>query len=126
MNAIFMAYLEGSVQAVDFYCKAFRATAQNCFKSSGDDDFYAHAEIVISDRIILAISETAHYDTTFTKGNSMQFWLTYDDEQSMQTAYDILKENAEIHYPLSPGEWCKTMADLTDKYGINWLLSYPR
>lgn len=124
MNAVFMAYLEGTVKAVDFYCQAFHATSRNCFKSSDKDDFYAHAEIVINDHIILAISGTSHYDAEFTKGNNMQFWLIFEDEASLCSAYDILKEKADLHCPLSPGDWCKTVADLTDQYGIRWLLSY--
>jgi uncharacterized glyoxalase superfamily protein PhnB len=54
----------------------------------------------------------------------MQFWLTFNDEESLHRAYDVLKEKGEIHWPLSQGDWCKMVADLTDKYGIRWLLSY--
>lgn len=123
MRMVFMAYLTGSMEAVDFYYKAFNATSKNCFKSSDDDAFYAHAEIVINDQTVLAISDTSHYDMEFTKGNNMQFWLTFDDEQSLNRAYDVLKEKAEIHWPLAPCEWCKAMADLTDKFGISWILN---
>lgn len=48
-----MAYLTGSIEAVDFYCKAFNTISQNCFKASDDDNFYAHAEIVINGQTIL-------------------------------------------------------------------------
>jgi len=122
---VFMVYLTGSIEAADFYCRAFNAT-KNCFKASDNDDFYAHAEILINDQIVLAISEKAHYKTDFIKfvnGNNMQFWLTFDDEQSLNVAYDVLKEGAEIHWSLAPNEWCKNIADLTDKYGIRWLLN---
>ena len=123
MRTVFMAYITGTMEAVDFYCKAFDAAAESCFKASDGDDFYAHAEIVINGHTVLALSEKAHYDNTFTSGNNMQFWLTFDDEQSLSRAYDVLKEDAEIHQPLAPWEWCKAMADLTDQYGINWLLN---
>jgi len=123
MRAVFMAYLTGSIEAVDFYCEAFSPTSKQCFKASDDDDFYAHAEIAINDQMVLAISDTAHYGTEFTKGNNMQFWLTFDDEPSLNRAYDVLKENAEIHSPLAPCEWSKAMADLTDKFGVNWILN---
>lgn len=124
MRMLFMAYLAGSIDAVDFYCKAFNGKSRNCFKHSDDDDFYAHAEILINDQMVLAISEKSHYNMDFTNGNNMQFWLAFDDEQSLHGAYDVLKEKAEIHWALGPGDWCKTVADLTDKYGVRWLLSY--
>ena len=122
MRTVFMAYITGTIEAVDFYCEAFNATKM-CFKASDDNDFYAHAEIVIGGQTVLALSEKSHYDKEFTNGGSMEFWLTFDDEQSLNKAYEVLKENAEIHYPLAPVEWSKAMAELTDKYGVSWLLN---
>ena len=123
MRMVFMAYLTGTIEAVDFYCKAFKASSKNCFKAADDDDFYAHAEIVINDQMVLAISEISHNDKEFPKGKNMEFWLTFDEEQSLGEAYRVLKENAEIQSPLAPCEWSEAMASLTDKYGISWLLS---
>jgi len=125
MQIQFMAYLVGSIEAVDFYCKAFNAKSRNCFKHSDDDNFYAHAEIVINEKIVLAISEKSHYKNEFVNGNNMQFWLTFDNEKSLIGAYNILKDNAEIHWSLAPNEWCKNIADLTDKFGVRWLLNIP-
>ena len=123
MRMVFMAYLTGSMEAVDFYSKAFNAKSNNCFKSADDDDFYAHAEIEINNQTVLAVSEKSYYDMDFANGNNMQFWLTFDDDEALNHAYDILKEKAEIYWPLAPCEWCKAMADLTDKFGIRWLLN---
>ena len=123
MQMLFMAYIKDTINAVDFYCKAFNTTSKKCFKASDEDDFYGHAEIEINDKIILGLSDTTYYNKEFPKGNNMEFWLIFDDEQSLQRTYEALKEEAEIHYPLSPCEWSKAMASLTDKYGINWLLN---
>ena len=117
-----MAYITGTIEAVDFYCKAFNAKSA-CFKASDEDDFYAHAEVFINGQTVLGLSEKAHYETNFVNGNNMQFWLTFNDEQTLAVAYEVLKEEAEIHYPLAPCEWSKAMADLTDKFGIRWLLN---
>lgn len=125
-----MAYLPGSMEAVDFYCKAFNASAKNCFKANDGDNFYAHAEIVINNKTVLAISDiltikdTPRYIADFERKNNMQFWLNFDDEQSLTAAYHALKEKAQIHCPLAPCEWCSQMTDLTDKFGIRWLLTY--
>ena len=123
MRTAFMAYLTGSVEAVDFYCKAFNTTSKNCFKASDDDDFYAHAEIIIGGQMVFGISEKSCYDTEFSNGNNMQFWVSFDDEQSITAAYEILKEQGEVHYPLAPCEWCKLLTDVTDKYGVHWMLN---
>ena len=123
MQMLFMAYIADTIKAVDFYCKAFNTTSKKCFKASDNDDFYGHAEIEINDKIILGLSDTAYCNKEFPKGNNMEFWLIFDDEQALHRTYDLLKEEAEIHYPLSPCEWSNAMASLTDKYGINWLLN---
>ena len=123
MRTAFMAYLTGSIEAVDFYCKAFGAQPRNCFKASDSDDYYAHAEIVIGDHMILALSESSHYDIDFAERCNMQFWITFNDEQSLNKAYNVLKEQSEIHMKLAPCEWCKSLADLTDKFGVRWMLN---
>ena len=123
MRGAFMAYVTGSVEAAAFYGKAFHAQPKNCFKASDKDDYYAHAEITINEHTILGISEKACYDTAFTNGNNMQFWVTFDDEQSLTAAYKVLGERGEVHYPLSSCEWCGLAADITDKYGVRWLLN---
>ncbi len=38
MRAKFMAYINNTMEALDFYCKAFNATTQNVFKNAEDDD----------------------------------------------------------------------------------------
>ena len=123
MQTIFMAFITGTIDAVDFYCRAFGATAENCFKAADGDDFYAHAEIVRDGRTFLALSERAHYGRDFTNGDSAEFWVIFDDEASLNQAYAVLGEDADIHEPLGPCEWCRALASLTDKYGVNWLLS---
>ena len=50
MQARFMAYITGTIEAVDFYCRAFDTTSKRCFKASDDDDYYAHAEIIIDEK----------------------------------------------------------------------------
>ena len=122
MRMVFMAYITGTLEAVDFYCEAFNATKM-CFKASDDDDFYAHVEIAINDQLVLSLCEKEYCGRSFTNGDSMEFWLTFDDEQSLNKAYEVLKENAEINCPLGPCEWSKATVGLKDKYGIQWLLN---
>ena len=125
MRSAYMAYLTGSIEAVEFYCRAFNTISRNCFKASDEDDFYAHAEVIINEQTVLGISEQEHYDIEFVSGNNMQFWITFDDEQSITATYEVLKEHGVVHAQLAHCEWCKLLADITDKYGINWLLNLP-
>ena len=123
MRRVFMAYVTDTVEAVAFFCRAFGGTAKNCFKRADDEDFYAHAEIDVKGEIILALSEAVCCDMAVAPGSNMDFWMTFDDEQALRTAYDVLRENADVHSPLAPCDWCPAMAALTDKFGLRWLLS---
>lgn len=116
--------MTGSIEAVQFYCQAFNATSKNCFKASDNEDFYTHAEIVINGQTVLAISDVLYYDANFKYENNMQFWLDFDDENTLDNAYKGLEEKAQIHYQLASCEWCNKMADLTDKFGVRWLLTH--
>ena len=123
MRAAFMVYVTGSIEAVDFYSKAFSSVPRNCFKASCEDDFYIHAEVVINDHVILGISERSCYDYPFTEGNNMQFWVSFDNEPSVMRAYEVLSVAGTVHYLPTPCDWCPLMTDITDRYGIRWLLN---
>ena len=123
MRTGFMAYMTSTIEAVDFYCKAFNASSQNCFKASDGDDFYAHAEVIMPGGTVLGLSEASLYDTEFTSGNNMQFWVSFDDAQSITEAYEVLKKQGTVHSPLAPCEWCRLLTDITDKYGVRWMLN---
>jgi PhnB protein len=118
MRMVFFASLIGSLEAVDFYCKAFDAELKCCYTDS-TGKFVEHAEIALNDQTFLSLME--YSDTRL--GNNMSFWLTFDDEKTLNKVYEVLKEGAEIQFPLSPCEWSKWMTDLTDKFGIHWLLN---
>ena len=92
MRMVFMAYITGTIEAVDFYYKAFNATSKNCFKYSDDDDFYGHAEIVLGDQTVLALSEASHYEKEFTNGTTIS-------SESLKGKYVLLDFWAESCAP---------------------------
>ena len=119
METHFMVYLTDSPNAVDFYQKAFNAQTRNAYKD--DDGTYMHVEIVKNGQFVLAIMECKERDTG---GMNMQFWITFDTEEDIRSVYVALKEDAKLYQPLDICPWSNLMADLTDKYGVRWLLSY--
>lgn len=118
MRTVFHACVNGSLKAVDFYCKAFNAELKYCYVDS-TGKFVEHAEIAVNNQTFLSVMESSKAQS----GNTMYFWLTFDDEKSLHEAYEVLKEGAEIRGPLGSCEWSKWIADLTDKFGIRWLLN---
>jgi PhnB protein len=54
----------------------------------------------------------------------MQFCFHFGEgkEEAVQKAYDLLKDGAEILYPLGPCFFSSYMFGLIDKFGVNWCI----
>jgi uncharacterized glyoxalase superfamily protein PhnB len=118
MRTSFHACVTGSLEAVNFYRRVFNAELKCCYVDS-TGKFVEHAELTINNQTFLSVMEISEAQL----GNTMYFFFSFDDEKSINEAYEILKEDAEIRGALGPCEWCKLLTDLTDKYGIRWLLN---
>lgn len=119
MNMIFQVYIKGTVDAVDFYCRAFDAELGHTGKN--DDGTYMHAEIMVKDKCIMFLSES----DSSKIGNTMQFCLTFDgDKNAVENAYKVLSEdNSSIIFPLGLFPWGSYGSALIDKYGIYWYIA---
>ena len=123
-RSLMQIYVKESDKAVEFYQRAFDAPLTVSYQHN--DGTFMHAEIDIQGQI-LAVSERDYVDAlkgeTVT-GNTMQFCLQFGEgnEDMVKTAYDVLKENAEIITPLAPCSFSPLMVALIDKYGVHWCL----
>ena len=119
-RSMMQTYVTGSDIAVELYKKAFDAEVVASYPHS--DGTYMHAELNLYGQI-LAISEALKDEERIT-GTTMQFCLHFGEgkEALVQKAYNILKESAEILYPLGPCEYSTLMVDLIDKYGVRWCI----
>jgi len=118
MRAIFHACVTGSLEAVDFYRRAFNAELLCCYVDS-TGRYVEHAELALDGQSFLSIMEIPEAQP----GNTMYFFFSFDDEESLREAYEILKDGAEVRFAPEPCEWCKLLTDFTDRYGVRWLLN---
>ena len=118
-------YVKGSVEAVDFYIKAFNGTLG--FNVKHEDGTFAHASIMVGENEILALCENECY-TSETAGSHpvMQFNI-YDmgTKESVLNAYQVLSDGAvENENPNGPAPpyWDENGYNfaLIDKYNIWW------
>lgn len=118
LRSMMQMYIKGSVGAVKFYQKAFNAKLISEYKN--DDGSYLHAELNAYGQV-LALSEASEEIKT---GNAMQFCFHFDKSniKNVETAYEILKEGAEIQVPLGPSFYSPCMFSLIDRFGIKWCL----
>ena len=120
MNIGLQAYVKNSIEAVEFYKKAFSATLG--YHAKNEDGTFLHAEIVLNGEIIISLSESFQW---LEQGMNMQFCINFgkDNKQSLERAYEILKKDGQVRYPLGPCDWNECIADLTDKFGIRWYIA---
>jgi PhnB protein len=128
MKTTLQAYLHGSVAAVDFYQKAFGAALG--YNEQNPDGTFMHAELYVDGELLLALSESNNdiakenrMKYSATTYPAMNFCVSMKNEQAVKKAYDILKEDANILYPLGALPWSSCCANLVDKFGIFWYIS---
>lgn len=120
-RAFLQIYTINSVEAVEFYKRAFDATLGYHVKS--EDGSYYHAELEVYGQVI-AVAEKDKTISRNETGNTLQYCLHFEEgeEESVKKAYEVLKEGAKINVPLGPCEFANMMTDLTDKFAVRWCL----
>lgn len=58
------------------------------------------------------------------KGNDVSLMMDCNSEDEIRSVYEKLSVGGEKTHPLEVTFWNALFGDLTDKYGINWLLNY--
>ena len=63
-------------------------------------------------------------ESGLVKGNNVSLMLDCDSEEQIRNTYDRLSEGGNKSHPLEQTFWNALFGDLTDKFGINWLMNY--
>lgn len=63
-------------------------------------------------------------ETGLIKGNNVSLMLDCDSEDQIRNTYERLSEGGNKSHPLEKTFWNALFGDLTDKFGINWLMNY--
>ena len=128
MKIALQAYLKGSIEAVEFYKKAFGATLG--FNAKNPDGTFMHAELNVDGKLLLALSESNnHIDlenrTKYARTSypTMNFCVIFQNEEPVKKAYEVLKEDANILLPLGSLPWSSCCANLIDKFGVFWYIA---
>ena len=119
LRSMMHVYVKDSGQAIKFYQKAFNAKLLCSYPDNGEP--LSHGELDIYGQV-LAIAELN--DESAVTGNTMQFCFELGEgkESILQNIYDVLKDGAEIIYPLGPIDFSPLLADLIDAYGVRWCI----
>ena len=118
-------------EAMDFYkeCLGGQITLQKIGESpmAGQlpkpmQDMILHATLKSGGFTIMA-SDLCD-ENGLNKGNNVSLMLDCDSEGQIRTVYDKLSEGGKKTHPLEITFWNALFGDLTDKFGINWLMNF--
>jgi PhnB protein len=121
-------------EAVEFYAQAF-GTEQPQIMTFGDappnpdsptpeaaKNLVMHAQLNINGSTVM-FSDTFP-GMPFVVGNNVNLTVVSKNMDEIKSFFNNLKEGAKVGMELQETFWSKCYGQLTDKFGINWQLSY--
>lgn len=120
-------YVKNSLEAAEFYCKAFGAEITRAFPNA-DGTAYEHCELSVNGEGFLALAEAANpCDVAFLhkmKWETMTFNVfEMGSEAAVRHAFDVLREGGAVIDPIHALPWSSCCATVIDKYGVCWWIS---
>lgn len=121
-------YIKNTVEAVEFYKAAFGMTLG--YNEKFPDGTYMHAELQKDGKTIVAVSESPNEEFVKTMQAcakkdifpTVSCGISFDTEEEVHRAYNMLKEEGIVRRPLGPLPWSVCSADVLDKYGVYWYI----
>jgi PhnB protein len=84
-----------------------------------------HVSLPISKETILMGSDTAgEWAATFKQGNNFSISITADTKEEADRIFNGLAKGGVVSMPLTVTFWSAYFGTLTDKFGINWMMSW--
>lgn len=80
---------------------------------------------ILNSRLQIAGSEIMCADGSagMQQGNNMYVTVTTQDVATIEKAWDVLQEGAEVYMPLQPSFFAVLHGSLRDAFGINWMFT---
>lgn len=120
-------YVKNSLEAKEWYCKAFGAEATLEIKNEAGTE-YEHCELSVNGEPFLALSEAKNpCDIAFVhkmKWETMTFnAFEMGSEEIVRNAFDVLSDGGAVLEPIHEVPWSTCCATVIDKYGVCWWIS---
>lgn len=90
-------------------------------KNDAEKDFLIHGELKTKEFTFYASDGNEEHKVT--PGNSVHLCLGGDEEEQLTKYFNALSEGGNIDMPLAKQFWGDTYGQLTDKYGIHWMVN---
>lgn len=111
-------------QAMDFYQSVLGGELQvMTFADSGmpEIDGVMHAQLTTADGFTLMASDTPD-EMPYQPGNNVTISISGDDVR-LRDFFTALAEGGQVTLPMEEQMWGAEFGQLTDKFGINWMVN---
>lgn len=118
--------VENSREAMEYYKNLLNGEIKNV-KIAEDSSMFAGNEGKVLQAQLHIGNNIIHFSDAFhgvKQGDGVKIILEFDEEDAIHRVYDGFKEDSEIHVELQTTFWGATHANVTDKYGVGWVLNY--
>ena len=86
-------------------------------------NFIMHAELK-KDSLALMASDMLR--GTVQAGNQIELMLNCSSEEELHTFFNALSKGGKVNQPVRTEFWGAVFGQLTDKFGISWMLNYGK
>lgn len=129
----YLSFNGNCAEAIEHYEKAFNVKAQvmrysdappseEYPASTETENFVMHACLTNrSDYTVFMADVPPDMPTKF--GTGMAISMELDSKESVESAFNVLKEGGTVSMELQKTFWSSYFGSLTDKFGVEWLLS---
>ncbi|MEO9003256.1 MAG: VOC family protein [Ginsengibacter sp.] len=97
--------------------------AQGMPFAEGQEEKIMHIALPLENGTVLMASDVCN-DEAFKKGNSFYISIHTDSVEEGQKLYDALAAGGKAAHPFKKEFWGDWHGNLTDKFGVNWMLNY--
>jgi PhnB protein len=122
-------------EAFDFYRAVFGGEFLSVIRFSdfGDNamgvpdkdlDKIAHIALPIGTGLLMGTDTLESWGRPLTMGNNYYFALEPESGDEAERLFEALSAGGNAEMPLQPTEWAEKYGSCTDRFGVQWMVSY--
>ena len=93
----------------------------------GEENRIMHVSLPISKETMLMGSDTGgDWASAYSQGNNFTISITADSKEEAEKLFKGLSAGGKVTMPLGKTFWSECFGMLTDKFGINWMMSFDQ
>jgi PhnB protein len=89
-------------------------------------DKIMHVSLPIGSNILMGTDACEEMGFNVTQGNNFYICIGPDNKEHADKLFNALAEGGKINTPLQDMFWGAYYGDLTDKYGVKWMVNYQK